>query len=134
MSDTPHGVIKASFLCDICEDIAAVVYYIPEGVTHPLARSLSENSDRLVIEGFLGHVALVIFNKTDRVRRAVQSQDAKTLYEIDPFLAPFFCPTCTKPYCRTHWTTQVVFADDFPGWYEHTSGLCPDGHTRLLDD
>ena len=130
----PREVVKAAFQCHACKDIAATAYYVPRGMAHPRSKFVSEKCDRLVIDGFFGHVTEVIPKGVNSARRAVQKSDPEALWRINPLWAPFYCPACKKSYCQKHWTTQVAFADDYPGWYEHTSGRCPNGHTRLLDD
>ncbi len=45
-----------------------------------------------------------------------------------------YCPECSCIYCREHYHIQTVMADDYPGFYDCTTGLCPNGHKRIIDD
>jgi hypothetical protein len=130
----PREVVSSSIPCHLCSAPAATLHYIPRGLAHPSADLVPQSSDRLVVDGFLGTLTAVISRKSARVCSAVGEADPKALWEIDDLWAPFFCPECRRSYCQAHWTTEVVFADDHPAFYEHTSGRCPNGHRRLLDD
>jgi hypothetical protein len=133
-SGQQREVVSSSISCDSCGEPAATLRYIPRGLTHPSAGPASQSSNRLVVDGFLGTLTAVVSRRPDRVSRAVAEADPEALWGIDDLWAPFYCPECRKSFCEGHWTTEVVFADDSPGWYEHTSGRCPHGHRRLLDD
>ena len=45
-----------------------------------------------------------------------------------------YCYQCNSAYCREHYKTYVIYAHDYPGWYESTEGTCPQGHRRTIDD
>jgi len=60
--------------------------------------------------------------------------DPLVLQKIDYELGAFCCRHCEANYCTSCWKRWVVFADDYPGWYEETRGRCPRGHEQMLDD
>lgn len=41
---------------------------------------------------------------------------------------------CGQAYSREHNSPRVIYADDYPGWYESTEGTCPLGHKCTIDD
>ncbi|HZJ77850.1 MAG TPA: hypothetical protein VFD52_03505 [Clostridia bacterium] len=45
-----------------------------------------------------------------------------------------YCYQCNLVYCHEHYKTYVIYAHDYPGWYESTEGTCPQGHIRSIDD
>ncbi|GAA3516903.1 hypothetical protein [Actinocatenispora rupis] len=59
----------------------------------------------------------------DAVRAATVDLSA-TLYDRDPAWAPFWCPTCERSYCGSHWR----LAEGSYGFL----GTCPYGHRRGL--
>jgi len=125
-ADDPRRVAEAAFPCDACSQTAATVTVIPRGVPHPLAADRSLGEAWVIVEGFSGTLSEVAFGGARRVAEAVRGADAQALWQIDALWAPFYCPA--------HWTSEVVYADNYPGWYEHTIGHCPHGHRRTLDD
>ena len=42
-----------------------------------------------------------------------------------------WCPECRRVYCRTHYRVREVFDQ---GFYDYSTGTCPQGHERELDD
>jgi predicted RNA-binding Zn-ribbon protein involved in translation (DUF1610 family) len=125
---------QAVFHCDECGAVAATIRCLPRGLPHPITGRPSEES-RLVVDGFEGQLVAMIPRGAKRgIWSAVQKADPRAIWRIHDLWAPFYCPECGKSYCQQHWTMSVKFADDYPGWYEETSGRCPNGHTRLLDD
>lgn len=42
-----------------------------------------------------------------------------------------YCPECDRIYCGKHYTTSVSFDD---GFYDCTDAVCPQGHSRTIDD
>jgi hypothetical protein len=130
----PRASAEATFPCAICGEQAGAVAFVPKGVSHPQTAPMGPATNRIAVEGVTGALSQVISRHPRRVASAVEAADARALWQIDPLWAPFYCPDCGCSYCSQHWSTEVVFADDYPGWYEHTTGRCPEGHTRLLDD
>lgn len=113
--------ITTHFNCAQCGAVAATL-------------TLNEQN-QLIQEGFAGVITEGIAPTTRRqLTAAILAADAAALYRMDQFWAPFYCPTCKQVYCYNHWTMQIQFDDDFPGWYDCTYGVCPQGHRRLLDD
>jgi hypothetical protein len=45
-----------------------------------------------------------------------------------------YCYECNCVYCYKHFDIQVIFADDFPEFYDCTMGTCPKKHRRKIDD
>lgn len=109
---------KTTFFCAHCQALAATL-------------SLTDER-QLVQEGFAGVSTEIV--SAQAARRLVQVLDAKALYQLDTFWAPFYCLICDRVYCRDHWVMIPQFDDDFPDWYDCTYGTCPQGHRRLIDD
>ncbi len=126
--------LEAEFRCGLCDGIAAVVQFVPKGLTFQPGGYLSIDSERIRIAGFRGDLEAVISKDTDSVILALKNSDACALWQIEPLWAPFYCEVCGKSYCESHWTAWDTFAEDLPGWYEDTHGVCPRGHKRLLED
>jgi hypothetical protein len=137
--------------CDRCGGPAAVVSLLPPFAHDPQTPRAGEpgylpGQDtigarvvRLSIDGpvkVTHHVGEAIDLGIDlaALDGALRAADPVALYRINSEFAPFWCPTCSKSYCRECWTVWVQFADDYPGWYEDTRGRCPEGHVRLIDD
>ena len=53
---TIDGALEATFRCRACNGVAAVVKYVPRGVTYPdpFLENIADESDWMVISGFLG--------------------------------------------------------------------------------
>ncbi len=66
------------------------------------------------------------------IRAALDGHDSAAIYDVDPELAPWWCPTCVAPFCGDHWQRWDAFDDD--GWHGCIRGNCPNGHERMLED
>jgi hypothetical protein len=133
-TEAPREALSTTFPCAACDGVAATVHYLPKGEMHPHSGFPSKGNDRLMVQGFLGQLEEVIPKGSMKVWTAVQQADPAALWKIHPLWAPFYCSDCGKSYCQAHWTTQTHFDDDYRGWYDYTSGRCPEGHERILDD
>jgi hypothetical protein len=57
--------------------------------------------------------------------------DPGELHAIDWELAPFWCRTCQRCYCRDHWQRRVILDE---GFYDYTGGVCPAGQRQMIED
>jgi len=113
--------IANHFACVQCGAVAATL-------------TLNEQ-EQLIQAGFSGTITENIAPAArQKLTAAILAADVAALYRMDQFWAPFYCPACKQVYCYNHWLMQVQFDDDFPGWYDCTYGVCPQGHRRLIDD
>jgi hypothetical protein len=60
--------------------------------------------------------------------------DAAAVYQLDPELAPWWCPACRRSYCGDHWQRWDVFDEQDPSWHDSIRGRCPEGRERMLED
>jgi hypothetical protein len=133
-------VVEAGFGCRRCGAPAGTVAFLPADADYrPLDRlehsELSKASPRLFVTGpvltachsLIGRLA----DKVDQVRAAVAAGDAAAVHALGRELAPFWCPGCAAAYCREHWTLQAVFDE---AGYDYTTGRCPRGHLRIVND
>lgn len=88
----------------------------------------------VVVESFLSLMARVDAETGELLLRELPHAAAAWLHQADREYTPFYCPTCDAVYCRECWRTWNVFDDEFPGWFEETRGVCPEGHERMLMD
>jgi hypothetical protein len=119
--DDGHGEQTAAFPCSLCDKPAATIALAPDGL--------------IVIAGLIGRTTMRIqAEDVPKVRDILARRDACALYALNDEWASFYCPACDRSYCADHWHFAVRYDDDFPGWYDSTTGTCPAGHTRLVDD
>lgn len=45
-----------------------------------------------------------------------------------------YCYKCNLIYCREHYNAEIIFDEEYPGFYDCTMGTCPQGHERMIDD
>lgn len=97
------------------------------------AMSLSRDMDRPRLASFSGFASVIgpLASDLDRVRDAVRAAAAREIYQVDPELVPFWCPTCAAPYCAAHWSAWDLFDE---GFFDEKRGRCPKGHERRLFD
>ena len=121
MSDTASAI----YFCDACGKAAGSV-------------ALSVAPEERLSLRVTGPVANAEFFLTKDLQpvilSALRAEGPSRLYQIYSEYAPFFCPDCGKNYCRNCWQMTTRYDDDFPGWYDSTEGICPQGHRRILDD
>lgn len=121
MSDVASGVY-------ICHDCGAVAGSIELSMTPEERLCVRVVGPVAETRYFLDAIA------RPRILDALRREGAQPLYQVSPDYAPFYCPDCAKNYCRNCWQATPLFDDDFPGWYDCTEGICPQGHRRILDD
>ncbi len=115
--------IKASFYCAICNNLAATIELLPD----------EKSGWKLEFDGFLGKITSYGKNLIDFAALII-AEDASALHRANFEYAPFYCPECQVCYCSQHWTTEMVFDDDWTDWYDCTYGTCPKGHRHIIDD
>ena len=135
-TSTIDGALQATFRCAACDGVAATATYVPRGVTYPdpILENIADESDWLVISGFLGEQGTLLESWADAVRSALETSSARKLHQIDPALAAFYCYKCQASYCWDCWDSWIVMDDEYPGWYDCTDGRCPNGHEKMIDD
>jgi hypothetical protein len=133
-NDDPGAVVTCTIACAVCGETAARLTYVPRGTAHDAAYSLPETQNCLVVDGFLGTLVTQVIGDGTPVLHAVRDADPAALWLTHALWAPFYCPACGVSYCERHWTTHAEFDDEDPGWYDHTVGVCPRGHQRIVDD
>ncbi len=131
-----HGAHEVSFRCGACNELAAIVTYVPSGGTYPdpIFEIIVRESDWLVITGFAGTLGKALDSRATAVRIALQHSSAKQLYDIHFPWAPFYCSECNESYCWNCWQSRVVMDEENPDWYDCTYGRCPKGHEKKIDD
>jgi hypothetical protein len=128
-----HGIVEAVFKCGLCGETAATVTLIPPNARH--ADVLQPGVATLVISGFSGRSKEQVGGEREEpLRAALEEKNAAKLDELERLLAPFYCPRRRQAYCIRHWTVVDNFDEDFPGFYDSTTGTCPQGHCRKVDD
>lgn len=116
---------SVDFHCQVCGEIAGSLTVVPG---EPGAAHLS-------ISGLMFQETTAVSGETLRdVQGVLSSGRARDLYDIDQYWASFYCPQCNASYCKKHWIVALQFDDDFPGWYDCSHGVCPAGHSRIVDD
>lgn len=64
-------------------------------------------------------------SSVDLLREALRCGDARTLWQYDREMAPFFCPECGLCYAASTWQAH-------PNSATSVDGICPVGHRRRL--
>ena len=143
-----EGWVERVFMCAACDREAGRILFVPAGVPHPRQHELvfgdsNVETPRLFVKGpvsdceygRLGQTATMDLEQTcAAIRRALLAGDVGALRRLDPEYTSFYCSECSNPYCSDHWILDVVMADDYPGFYDCTYGICPSGHFKKLDD
>ena len=112
---------QATFFCQQCSEVAATLTLTP--------------ASQLIQDGYYGHITEgVAATLCAALKHALETADVRQLYHLDNFWAPFYCPDCDHVYCNKHWRFETQFDSDFPGWYDCTYGICPQGHRHMVDD
>lgn len=131
LSGGPSALVLTLSCCR-CGSPAATFAFRPAGKGDGLWR----DSDRLERTGFMGTV--VKFGPLDSFApflSALQRGDYDSARSGDPDLVAFHCWTCNEDYCEKCWQIgPPTFDDDFPGFYDCTRGVCPEGHEQVVDD
>jgi hypothetical protein len=126
-------IVEAVFQCSLCGETAATITLIPRDARH--ADVLQPGVATLVISGFIGRSREQVGGAQEEpLRAALEERNAAALYGLEHLWAPFYCPRCERAYCIQHWTVMPNFDEDFPGFYDSSTGTCPEGHRRKVDD
>jgi len=135
--------VTASFPCDQCGANACTLILLPPYTRDPHMSNpgtplgldtIFADSVRLSIDGPVKttHTFLPAMNvDLSAVDAAVRARDVRALYAMDIEYVPFWCPSCSKNYCRSCWKVWVEYDESF---YDCTRGRCPIGHERKMDD
>ena len=129
--------VEARWACARCGGQAAHVRVCPPGAPEPGRKDVPAFLEEVRIAIFFGRHSVTSAPGTSvrpEILAAIADGDAPALYWLDEELAPFWCPSCGLAYCAEDWTTQIIWADDYPGWFEELRGVCPDGHERRIYD
>lgn len=129
-------IATATFECHACGGVAASVQLFAQPNLELGPTTSTDVAGELSLSGFLwesineavGHEGL------QALEEALRRHSPSALYRLNQLWAPFYCPECDRCYCVNHWRVTRRFDDDFPGWYDSAAGICPQGHSRLLDD
>ncbi len=117
---TPRYVYR----CGICGKTCGDIMLIDEGDTTEILRSSFTSDMTRSVSG----------RERSALRNALDHDDFRAIFAIDPELAPFHCQVCAENYCQEHWVVWDVFDDDDPTWHDSIRGRCPQGHERMLED
>ena len=113
-----YGGIQHSFhfYCSVCNSLAALVDFLSQHIR--------------ITKFFLGEncYSILLIEPPDNYEDALNHYKNNELEKITwSEYRPFFCKTCKKVYCLTHWNTYMEFD-------ESVRGKCPQGHKALLSD
>ena len=93
----------------------------------------NDGSGKLVRESFTSELTLHIPREdVKEIETLISKKDARSLFEYDSEITPFYCPECDKIYSKSEWTRLDAFDDD--DWHDSIRGICPSGHERMLED
>ena len=116
--------VEATFACSICGRQAGLVRFKREGGRTEVRRETWPG----VAVYPLGDEAV------PPLRAALVALDVVALFELNPELTPFYCPTCAVSCCSEHWDWWDVWDEEWPAWRDSVRGRCPNGHERMLED
>jgi predicted RNA-binding Zn-ribbon protein involved in translation (DUF1610 family) len=124
--------------CANCGRAAAEIALLPATVAGAALVSgapaeRTHTRDRLERTDFLGTLtkfgaAVALMELFDAIDRA----DFGPARSLDPDFVAFHCPDCGLVYCDTCWRLEPPVFED--GFYDCTRGVCPAGHTHVVDD
>jgi hypothetical protein len=137
------GSVSSKFRCGVCGKVASTLTLAvpgqpdprltpePKGLPPGISMVFKETT-RLAIDGgpAAGTVS-VPHDQVNRVKAALLAGNAAELYAIDREFAPFWCPKCEQSYCKKHYVSFAEFDD---GCFDCYTGICPQGHKRILSD
>lgn len=119
--------------CSRCGQPAATFTLLPAGA----GDDLWHDRDRLERTGFLGTTLhFEALSDLTALMRAIEQRDYAALRALaGPDLVAFHCWACAADYCEACWRIgPPEFDADFPGFYDCTEGICPAGHSQVVDD
>ncbi len=115
--------------CARCGNPAAVFTLFAAGEGEGLWR----DRDRLERAGFMGVVTKFgALESLTSLFNSLQRADYNILRGADADFVAFHCWTCAKSYCEHCWQIGPPVFDE--GFYDYTSGVCPEGHEQVVDD
>ncbi len=106
----------------------ATVYLIPRGVEFPSGHIQKWPAGALRVLFSTDLTLQVQPDKFLDIKAALDSNDPKLLYAIDPEYAPFWCPECQKVFTLKQWNLKYHGEN-----YSWASGTCPNGHERKIE-
>lgn len=121
----PEACARQGFACAVCGAEAGLVQLFGP-----------EHDGRVIRDSFTSRLTYRVgAGDFGRVRGIIEAGDLRALYDFDPEVACFYCPSCGLCYCVGHWSYWDVF-DDEEGftWHDSVRGRCPRGHERMLED
>jgi hypothetical protein len=130
--------VDARWDCSRCGREAAHVTLFPRGSVDAITPGpdiFAGHGPRVAIEA--GKLSMTIGSAVVDVAKlaaAIGAADMPALYALNREYAPVWCPDCAAIFCADEWRTWDVYADDFPGFFEETRGICPNGHERWIFD
>ena len=83
--------------------------------------------------GFMGEVTK--FGEVAELRRIldmIRAGDLASARGADADFVAFHCRKCSRTYCERCWRIGPMQFDE--GFYDCTSGTCPEGHEQTIDD
>ena len=83
--------------------------------------------------GFIGHVTK--YGAVDELRRLLElihAADFPRARDGNSDFVAFHCRECNRSYCERCWRIGPPEFDE--GFYDYTSGTCPEGHEQIVDD
>jgi hypothetical protein len=86
--------------------------------------------DGLRREGFLGETTK--FGEARRLLELIRAGDFATARGADADFVAFQCRQCGRSYCERCWRIGPPQFDE--GFYDCTTGTCPEGHAQIVDD
>ena len=84
-------------------------------------------------KGFIGEVTR--FGAEEELRRIfemIRAGDFAAARGADADFVAFHCRQCSRSYCERCWRIGPMQFDE--GFYDCTSGTCPEGHEQTVDD
>jgi hypothetical protein len=130
---TEPGFQPVVFPCARCGQPAATFTLFPTGTGEDMWRE--RNYVQRV--GFMGAVLhFETWPILSGLMAAIQRRDYQAINRtVGPDLIAFHCWECDSDYCEACWRIgPPEFDEDFPGFYDCTEGICPAGHTQVVDD
>lgn len=116
--------------CARCGRAAAEMALLPATAT---GATLWHDKDRLERTEFMGDI--VKFGEWKTLTALFESlarADFAAARAADADFIAFHCRACGRVYCEQCWTIGAPVFDE--GFYDYTSGVCPEGHEQTVDD
>jgi len=121
--------------CSVCGETAVVIRKGTRG-----DRDDKDKAEYLLYKGITHEPSPGLDARhADRIFQWLERSDLASIHayfkEIDVRMEDgmdAYCPECDAIYCWTHFDASPEFEDGW--WYDCTTGTCPQGHSRVLDD